>query len=79
MAAGSAGDIILVHTIAAYADCADENTVSIQTKGARKNRDPVRESWVDVRRSGIEPDASRIAMITQETGETLLLPVERAL
>jgi hypothetical protein len=43
VAAGSAGEIILVHTIATYADCADKNTVAVKTKRTRKNGDPIGE------------------------------------
>jgi hypothetical protein len=36
-------EIILVHTIATYADCADKNTVAVKTKRTRENGDPIGE------------------------------------
>jgi hypothetical protein len=78
VAAGRAGEIILVHTIAAYADCPDKNTVAVKRKRTRENGDPVGESGVE-RRRGIEPDFSGITMVAQQAGKSFLLPVERAL
>jgi hypothetical protein len=43
VAAGRAGEIILVHTIATYADCPHKNTVAVKTKRTRENGDPIGE------------------------------------
>jgi hypothetical protein len=62
VAAGSGNEIVLVHTITTYADCADKNTVAIKAKRTRENRDPVRETgiWSE---SEIWRDANRIATL----------------
>src|SRR6266850_2452953 len=46
MCSGRADNIILVHTVAANPDCADQLTITIEGETARKNRDPVWKSWV---------------------------------
>ncbi len=43
MAAVSGDEIILVHTIATYADCANKYAVAVKAKCARENGDPIRE------------------------------------
>ena len=58
----SGDEIVLVHTIATYADCADENPVAVKTKRAGENRDPVRESGIWVERR-VCRDRSGMAMI----------------
>ena len=46
VATDRAGEIILVHTIATYADRADKNTVAVKTKRTRENGDPIGEIWI---------------------------------
>ena len=43
VAAGSGDEIVLVHAITTYANCADKNTVAVKTKCTRENGDPVGE------------------------------------
>jgi hypothetical protein len=54
VATGSGNEIILVNTIAAYADCADKNTVAVKTKRTRENGDPIGEIriWLERRGAG---------------------------
>jgi len=77
VATGSGGEIILVHAIATYADCADKNTVAVKAKSARKNRDPIRQTGV--RRAARECNRARIAVIAGEAGKHFLLAVKGAL
>ena len=46
VAAGSAGEIVLIDTIATYTDCADKNPVAVKRERTRENGDSIREIWV---------------------------------
>src|SRR5437764_13994108 len=77
VATSSGDNVVLVHTIATYADCADKNTVAVKTKRTRKNGYSIRQTWI--RRTARKCNRARVAVIAGEAGKHLLLPVERAL
>ena len=60
VAAGSGDEIVLVHTIATYADCADKNTVAVKTERTRENGDPIRQTGV---RRATGCDRTRVAVV----------------
>lgn len=64
MRARRADDVVLVHAIATYADCANEYAVAIKAKRTGENRDPVWKSGIQVRRR-VHPDSGGIAMVAQ--------------
>src|SRR5438105_4667449 len=71
------GEIVLIDTVAADADRADEHAVAVQPKCSGENGDSIREIRVR-HKAGLGRDRGRIAMVANQTGKYLLVSIKRS-